>query len=62
MKKRKCPIRDEVFSFRMEYLTWHLQTLHEKTVEDANETTRRTPVEVRKRSEINGWKNKRKKS
>lgn len=61
VKVRKCPIEGcGMFSFRMEYLASHLRRSHGKTVEEAKETTRRTPVEVRKRSEINSRKNEQK--
>lgn len=49
VKMRKCPIGGyEVFLFRMGYFASHLQRSHGKTVEEAKETARRTPVEVRK--------------
>lgn len=61
VKVRKCPIEGcGTFSFRMEYLASHLRRSHGKTVEEAKETARRTPVEVRKRSEINSRKNEQK--
>lgn len=50
----------EVFSFRMEYLASHLHISHAKTLEEAKITARKTPLEVRKRLEINSRKNEQK--
>lgn len=56
-KVRKCPFGGcEIFSFRMEHLASHLHMSHGKTETKAKVTDRRTPEEVRKRSEMNSRK------